>query len=93
MALRIIFGGSLCPTLCGIISESITGICNSLLNNEYWDHTDLYGQLSDTLDKPLSMPESPPLIIAQPLAVSIPYNMRGIVDKYIYDYAVSVGSQ
>ncbi len=39
------------------------------------------------------MPESPPLIIAQPLAVSIPYNMRGIVDKYIYDYAVSVGSQ
>ena len=38
IALRMTFGGSPNPALWGVISETTTNICNSLLLNNYWDY-------------------------------------------------------
>ncbi len=60
VALRLTFGGSSCPNLWSVISESMTDIANSLLHNEFWDHNTLYNSLSNDLEDPLSLDDNVP---------------------------------
>jgi hypothetical protein len=85
VALRLTFGGSPCPNLWGVISESMTVIANSLIQNGYWDHTSLYNQLSDSIEVPLALGDDVPFHPAQELSVKIPDNLRGYADIYIDD--------
>ena len=41
MALRLTFGGKLCPIEWGCISESVTDLSNDILNCKEWDPTTL----------------------------------------------------
>lgn len=61
VALRMTFGGSLNPALWGVISETSTDICNSLLLNSHWDHSTLFDPISDTIDIPLPLADEIPL--------------------------------
>jgi hypothetical protein len=84
-ALRLTFGGSPCPALWGIISESIADIGNSSLHNPFWDHQSLFDPISDTLESPLSLPDDIPFKAAADLSVNIPLNTLGYIDIYIDD--------
>jgi hypothetical protein len=83
MALRRTFGGSPCPSLWGIISETIADLSNVLIQSKLWDHHNLYDPISDDLDLPLCLPDSVPFHPAKELAVLIPPNDLGTVDIYI----------
>lgn len=85
MALRMTFRGAPCPSLWGIISDTIADTCNSLIHNPCWDHSLLYDHLSMTIDLPNLLPESIDFAPAQELAVDIPTNDVGKVDMYIDD--------
>jgi hypothetical protein len=85
MALRMTFGGAPCPALWGIISETITDVCNSLISNTTWNHEEFHDTMSDSLHPPLSLPESIKFEPALPIAVEIPINDLGKVDIYIDD--------
>jgi hypothetical protein len=85
MAMRMTFGGSPCPSLWGIISETLADISNIIIQSKHWDHQILHDQISDELDSPLSLPDSVPFHPAKELAVSIPLNDLGKVDIYIDD--------
>jgi hypothetical protein len=61
VALRMTFGGSLNPALWGVISETSTDICNSLLLNSHWHHSTLFDPISDTIDIPLPLADEIPL--------------------------------
>jgi hypothetical protein len=61
VALRMAFGGAPCPSIWGVISEVITDIGNSLLQNEFWaQHSKIYDHISDQIDDPISLPASIP---------------------------------
>lgn len=79
------FGGAPCPSMWGVISEIITDIGNSLLQNDMWLHDELYDPISDQLDAPLELPVSVPFHQARDLSVCIPPNDKGKVDIYIDD--------
>jgi hypothetical protein len=85
VALRMTFGGAPCPSIWGVISETITDIGNALLQNECWIHSELYDPISDKLDSPLSLPDSIPFCRARELSVSVPPNDKGKIDIYIDD--------
>jgi hypothetical protein len=85
MALRMTFGGSPCPSLWGFISDTIADLSNTLIQNTHWNHWTLFDQLSNTLDKPLALPESIPFHQTKHLSVNIPINDIGKVNIYIDD--------
>jgi hypothetical protein len=85
MALRMTFGGLPCPSLWGIISETLADLSNVLIQSNLWDHQSLYDPISDDLEPPLSLPESVPFHPAKELAVHLPPNNLGKVDIYIDD--------
>jgi hypothetical protein len=49
VALRLTFGGSPGPNIWGVISETMTDLANTILQNEYWDQTSLYDPISDSI--------------------------------------------
>jgi hypothetical protein len=85
VALRMRFGGAPCPSMWGVISEIITDIGNSLIQNEMWHHEELYDSISDQLDAPLDLPSTIPFHKSRDLSVYIPPNDKGKVDIYIDD--------
>jgi hypothetical protein len=58
MALRMTFGGSPCPSLWGIISDTLADICNTLLQCKSWDFTSLFDPISASILPPNSLPEN-----------------------------------
>jgi len=85
MALRMTFRGSPCPSMWGYISETITDVCNTLLQCKNWDYMSLYDEISDSIPDPVSLPQETPFKIARDLSVHIPENDLGKVDVYIDD--------
>jgi hypothetical protein len=85
MATQMTFGGSPCPSLWGIISESLTYLSNAIIQNRHWDHDTLFDSISDELNSPLSLPDSIPFHPAKELAVTLPPNDLGKVNIYIDD--------
>jgi hypothetical protein len=86
VALRMTFGGAPCPSIWGVISEVITDIGNSLLQNEFWaQHSKIYDHISDQIDDLISLPASIPFHQARELSVKIPSNEKGKIDVYIDD--------
>jgi hypothetical protein len=85
IALQMTFGGSTNPALWGVISETTTDICNSLLSNNYWDHTSTFDTISDTLGSPMSLSDDIPFHQAKELAVSLLVNDLAKVDIFIDD--------
>jgi hypothetical protein len=79
------FGGSPCPSLWGVISETITDTGNSFLQNKYWDHKVLFDLISINLESPLSLPTSIPFHEAKELSVEVPHNDKAKIDIYIDD--------
>jgi hypothetical protein len=91
MALQMTFGGAPCPSLWGVISETLANIANSLLQNPHWDHHLLYDPISDTLDSPSSLLESIPFHPGKELAVSLPPNDRKVI--LIFTLTIQQGSR
>ena len=85
VALRMTFGGSPCPSLWGIISETIADMVNSILHHPYWDHNTLFNPLSETIVPPESLSDDVSFHAAKELAVSLPKHLRGYIDIYIDD--------
>jgi hypothetical protein len=85
VALRMTFGGAPCPSIWGVISEVTTDLGNSLLQNNYWDHSVIYDSISDQIDEPNSLSELFPFCQSKELSVEIPANNRGKIDIYIDD--------
>jgi hypothetical protein len=85
MALRMTFGGAPCPALWGIISETMADVCNTLINNQSWNHEEFFDTLSNSLNPPLFLPESINFEPALPMTVKVPINYLGKVDIYIDD--------
>jgi hypothetical protein len=86
MALRMMFGGAPCPSIWGVISESIADLGNALLQNPLWDHNILYDPVTSDLGFPISLDDSIPFHQAADLSVSAPYNVKGKIDIYIDDF-------
>jgi hypothetical protein len=85
VASRMTFCGSPNPSLWGVISETTTDLCNSLLGNSHWDHDSLYDKSSDKLESPLPLSENIPFQSAKELAVHLHPNDGGKVDIFIDD--------
>jgi len=85
MALRLTFGGSPCPNFWSCISESITDLCNMLIQNPNWNHELFFDPLSESIDLPLQEFDDVPFSKAKELSVSIPENDLGKADVYIDD--------
>ena len=86
MALRMTFGGSPCPSMWGITSETITDVCNTLIHCKSWDYNTLYDNLSDSIPPPVSLPDNVPFAQTRELSINIPVNDLGKVDVFIDDY-------
>jgi hypothetical protein len=86
MALRMMFGGAPCPSIWGVISESMADLGNALLQNPLWDHNMLYNPVTSDLGFPISLDDSIPFHQAADLSVSVPYNVKGKIDIYIDDF-------
>jgi len=89
VALRMTFGGSPNPALWGVISETTTDICNSLLLNNHWDHSKVFDLISKTIENPLPLDDDIPFHPAKELAVNPPPNDSGKVDIFI-NYSIGV---
>jgi hypothetical protein len=85
MALRLTFGGTPCPALWGLISDTIIDTCNTLIQNHHWDHNTLFDPISELIDEPSSLPDSIPFSQAKDLMIEKPLNNRGFTDIYIDD--------
>jgi hypothetical protein len=85
VALHLTFGGSPGPELWGVISETITDVGNSLLQNDHWNQNELFDPISDELDNPSSLPPDIPFAQARSMSVNIPSNDKGKVDIFIDD--------
>jgi hypothetical protein len=83
MALRMTFGGSPCPSMWGLTSETITDVCNTLIQCASWDYQNFYDELSDSIPNPISLPDNIPFTPARELSVEIPTNDLGKVDVFI----------
>jgi hypothetical protein len=59
-------------SLWGIISETLADLSNNLIHNLHWNHNDLYDNISEHLDQPLSLPDSLPFHPAKERAVILP---------------------
>jgi hypothetical protein len=88
MALRMTFGGSPCPSMWGLISETITDVCNTLIQCTSWDYQNFYDELSDSIPNPISLLDNPPFTLVRELSVKIPTNDLGKVDVFINDNIV-----
>jgi hypothetical protein len=80
MALRMTFGGSPCPSMWGILSESITDVCNTLIQCKSWDYTNMFDKLSNTIPNPISLSDNIPFAKTRELSVKLPVNDLGKVD-------------
>ncbi len=85
VALRLTFGGSPCPSLWGVISETIADVGNAILSNQYWDHNEIFDPISELIESPISLPEDIPFKQARSLSVDLPPNDIGYIDIYIDD--------
>ena len=85
MALSMTFGGAPCPSLWGVISETLADITNMIPQNPHWDHLSLYDEISDSLEPPLSLPESTPFHPGKEMVVPTQMNDQGYFDIYIDD--------
>jgi hypothetical protein len=85
VALRMTFGGSPCPSLWGIISETSTDLANNLIQNEAWDQRFFQDYLLKSIDPPPNNSDNTPFNQAKDLAVKIPHNIKGKVNIYIED--------
>jgi len=85
IALRLTFGGSPCPPLWGLISETMIDVCNSLIINKFWDHEKLFDPISNQLNEIISLPDASHFHPAKELSVKLPQNDIGLVDIYIDD--------
>jgi hypothetical protein len=85
LALRMTFGGSPCPALWGVISETTADLSNAIIQNRFWNFQNVYDDLSNKLDSPLILPDTIPFHPAKELSVSLPENDLGKVDIYIDD--------
>jgi hypothetical protein len=79
------FGGSPCPSLWGIISDTLADTCNTLLQCKSWDFTSLFDPISASILPPNSLPENITFHQSKELAVYTPTNDIGKVDIYIDD--------
>ena len=85
VALHLTFGGSPCPSLWGVISETIADVGNAILSNPYWDHNEMFDPISELIESPRSLPEDIPFKKARSLLVDLPPNDIGYIDIYIDD--------
>jgi hypothetical protein len=85
VALRLTFGGSPCPNLWSVISETIVDVGNVILRNPFWDHKQLFDPISNQIEKPLSLPDDEPFHTVKDLSVVLPRNDSGYIDIYIDD--------
>jgi hypothetical protein len=83
VALCMTFGGSPCPSIWGVISETLTDVRNVLLRSDSWNHNELFDPVSSTIDAPSSLPMSIPFHQARELSIAIPSIDNGKVDIYI----------
>jgi hypothetical protein len=80
------FGGAPCPSIWGVISETMADLGNSLLQNPFWDHSKLFDTIMDSLEDPLSLPDDIPFHQAARLSVPVPLYENGKIDIYIDDF-------
>ena len=85
MALRLTFGGRVCPFDWCTISEPIVDLANALLNCRDWDPDSLHSPAQHMVPKTEYLPDSIPLAQARDLLVEVPAPEHGKVDGYIDD--------
>jgi len=85
MALRMTFGGAPCPSLWGHFSETITDVCNTLIQCSSWDFMSFVDETANKIPDPICLPLDVPFAQAKALAVDIPVNDLGKVDVFIDD--------
>lgn len=85
MVLRLTFGGTPCPSLWGIISDTLIETANTLIQNKHRDHNVLFDPVSNLKDDPSDLPESIPFGQAKDLMIDILSNNLGFTDIHIDD--------
>jgi len=85
IAFRLTFGGSPCPPLWSLISETMIDVCNALIINKFWDHEKLFDPISNQLNAIISLPDASHFHPAKELSVKLPQNNIGLADIYIDD--------
>jgi hypothetical protein len=85
ITLRLTFGGSPCPPLWGLISETMINVCNSLIINKLWDHEKLFDLISGQLNEIISLRDATHFHPAKELSVKLPQSDIGLADIYIDD--------
>jgi len=87
MMLRLTFGGALCPSEFGAISETICDLINAILQQDDWDPLTLFAETAQANVPPKeTFEDNPPFGIGRDLIVDIPVDARGIVDLYIDNF-------
>jgi hypothetical protein len=85
MALRMTFGGAPCPSLWGLSSETITDVCNTLIQCSSWDFISFYDKTANKIPDPVCLLPDMTFAKARELSVDIPVNDLGKVDVFIDD--------
>ena len=79
------FGGSHCPNLWCIVSETITDLANDILSCPEWDENDLCSPHLSKLNEPERLDSSAPFGQARAADVVVHPNHHGKVDGFIDD--------
>ncbi len=71
LSLRQPFGGAPCPSEFAVVADIITGMINDLLEDEDWDHDELYSKLTDKIPVERGLSDDIPFHPAQEMSVYI----------------------
>jgi len=85
MALRMTFGGAPYPSLWGHCSETITDVCNTLIQCSSWDFLSFYDEKANRIPGPIRLPPDVTFAQAKEMSVDVPVNDFGKVDVFIDD--------
>ena len=85
LALRLTFGGKVCPFDWCTISEPVVDLANALLDCDSWDPSSIHSPSQHLVPATKYLPDSIPLAAARELLVDVPVSEFGRVDGYIDD--------
>lgn len=85
ISLRLVFGGSPCPSEFSVISDMATDAINDLLPCRTWDHTTVVAAFAKNIPPAQSLDSAIPFAAAKDMVVAIPLEPHGKADCFIDD--------
>ena len=86
LALRLTFGGAVCPYEWNIISETICDLATAIAHDDNWEPSTLQAPDQELVPPPSFLPDNIPFCEGKELIVDVDINERGTHEMYLDDF-------